>query len=480
MKVIIIGAGGTARDLLRRLGDRWDVTVVDTDPERLERAGLVRDIIPIEGDGSSRVVLEQAGYRDGDALVAATRSDDVNLEICRIAVAAGLLRVVAVARDPERLHEYRALGISSFAPASIAARQLEIAVEPRRVSSTSFADGRAEALEFKIAEDSPVRGSRLREMHSESWLVAAVLRNGALIVPHGDTEIMLGDLVTVVGAAQDFSRIVRTFTAGVARFPLDFGQHMAVALDGPRDLEGPVAEAVSFVRATAAVGLIVVHRRTEGMTDESRVEEIEGLLDGVTAHAEGVDLRFRPVAGVPSKALAGVLADESVGAVVVPAPGPGILAPWRAVRLLRRTAGYGKPVLVSRQSYPYNQIVAPARDTETGAAAGRAAIDIAATAKAVVTGVAVIPPVFLVGEDRSEEAKRALARLREDASVQHVTVRRRLRQGNPVRVIEEVTDGANLLVVGSPGKRPSLLRPGIDGHLIARIGCSVLVVPPAP
>jgi len=62
--------------------------------------------------------------------------------------------------------------------------------------------------------------------------------------------------------------------------------------------------------------------------------------------------------------------------------------------------------------------------------------------------------------------------------VQQVPVHRRLRQGNPVRVIDEIADRADLLVLGLPGRRPSLWRPGIDGHLIARTSCSVLIVPP--
>ena len=36
MNVIVVGAGGTARELLRRLGDRWDVVLVDPDEAKLE------------------------------------------------------------------------------------------------------------------------------------------------------------------------------------------------------------------------------------------------------------------------------------------------------------------------------------------------------------------------------------------------------------------------------------------------------------
>ena len=140
MKAIVVGAGGAARDLLRRLSDRWAVTLVDTDPALLERAGAVREVEAIEGDGSSRITLGRAGIQEADALVAAAGDDDVNLEICRLALAAGLIRVVAVAADPERVGDYRDLDVPAFAPDSLAARQLEIHLEPRRIASSAFAD----------------------------------------------------------------------------------------------------------------------------------------------------------------------------------------------------------------------------------------------------------------------------------------------------------------------------------------------------
>ena len=59
MKVIIVGAGGTTRDLLRRLSPSWEVVVVDTDAERLALAAAVREVETFTGDGSSRVVLDR-------------------------------------------------------------------------------------------------------------------------------------------------------------------------------------------------------------------------------------------------------------------------------------------------------------------------------------------------------------------------------------------------------------------------------------
>jgi Trk K+ transport system NAD-binding subunit len=477
MRAIVVGAGGATRDLLRRLGELWDVTVIDPDPERLEAAADVREALTILGDGSSRVVLQRAGIGDADALVAATNDDGVNLEACRIARQAGLLRVVAVAAAPERIAEYRQLQVPAFAPDSLAARQVELNLEPRRVSSTAFAHGRAEAIEFRIAPDSPVRGVPLMDLHSESWLVAAILREDSLIIPHGDTVLESGDLVTVVGAAADFSHIVRMFTSGEARFPLDFGKRAAVALDSAADLRGPVAEAIHFTRNSPATSLLVMHRRPESVREDAQAAELAELLERLDDLASGVEMNLRPVDGPPDRALPGIVRGESVGVVVLPAPKQGTFGLFRAVRALRRAVRLGRPVLFSRGTTPYQHVVTPARDTPAGGAAARAAIDLAAYGKGQVSGVAVVSPAFLTGVDGRDAALRALTRLREEAAVQSVPVRRRLRQGNPVRVLDDASKGAGLVVLGLPERTPSWWRPGIDGHLLARTEASTLVVP---
>lgn len=477
MRAIVVGARGATRDLLRRLSERWRLVVIDSDPELLARTAAVREVETIVGDGSSRVVLDRAGLGEADAVVAATSDDDANLEICRLAMAAGVHRVVAVAADPERLQEYRDLGVPAYAPDSLTARQLETSLEPRRISSTTFADGRAEAIEFRIAEDSPVRGTALRDLHSESYLVAAVLRGDTLIVPHGATELHAGDLVTVVGAAADFSQIVHTFTAGEARFPIDFGKGVLVALSAGADFEAVFAEAVDLTRNSPAEELVVAHRDPAGIREEGEAAAAASRLADLRERAEGVDLRLHPVARDPARRIAEVIAQESIGLVVLPTPPAARLGRIRAARLLRRAIGWDRPVLFARGTHPYQRIVAPARQTASGTAAARAAIDLAGDGRAAITAVAVVSPAFVTGTDDRDEAVRSLARLREEAAVLDVPVRRVLRQGNPVRVIEAAVAGADLLVLGTPTRRPTLFTPGIVSHLLERTDVSVLLVP---
>jgi Trk K+ transport system NAD-binding subunit len=429
-------------------------------------------------DGSSALALRRAGLEDADALVAASQDDEVNLEAVRIAQEAGLLRVIGVAADPERIEDYRALDVEVFAPNSLTARNVEVMLEPRRVASTTFAGGKAEAIEFRIAPDAPVRGKRLTDLHAETWVIAAVLRDGRLIIPHGSTTLEADDRVTVVGAAADFAAIVKTFTSGESRFPLNYGRRVAVTLDSERDLDGRVGEAISLVRNSSAVGLVIVHRDLDGERDEAKADQTSAALEKLATMADGIDIEFRPSRPPLRAALLSLTADESIGTIVVPAPEGGeVLGRRRVAKTLNTYGDAGVPVLLSRGRHPYSSILTAARRTIRGEAAGRAAIDLARTSGASLTGVAVVPPAFVSGVQDLTDARLAAAWLREEASVQSVAVHRKVRRGNPVRVMEDLSEGASLVVLAMPKLPANWLRPESSGHLVRRTNASVLLVP---
>jgi Trk K+ transport system NAD-binding subunit len=471
MRIIAVGAGGATRAVLGRLGERWEVVVIDGDRERLERTGAVRAIGTVVGDGSSRVVLERAGIRQADALLVATDDDAVALEVCRIGIEADVDRVVAVVDDPGRVAEFRSLGVVAISPDRLAARQVEIDLEPRRVASAAFAHGRAEAVEFRISPDSPLRGRLLRDLGETPWLIAAILRDDRLIVPHGSTELRENDLVTVVGAAADYGEMVAVFTGGQAHFPLHYGRNVAVAMaDGEGD-DPCVAEAAAFVRATAAESLLVIHDDPADL-DGERADDVRAALDRLAE--SGVSIEPRPAAAGRGglSALLDLVAHESVGAIVVPRP----RGRFRTVRTLESVRRAGIPALLASGSFPYTGVVTPARDSVGGWRAAWTAIDLAARADLPLEALGVVPPSFVARESDAVEVRRAVARIRAEASVQAVQVNGRIGTGNPVRAFEALEPG-RLVVLGIGEGRLNVLMPGMAGHIVARIRASVVVIP---
>jgi Trk K+ transport system NAD-binding subunit len=473
MHLILVGAGGVTRDLLRGLGERWSVTVIDVDPQRLALAAGIRQLTKIVGDGSSRVVLERAGLSEADALVAATNSDPVNQEACRIAHESGLLRVVSVAADPEQLGAYRSLGISAFSPDRLIARRIEINLEPRRIASAAFADGMAEAVEFRIEQDSPLVGRSLQELHTARSLVAAVLREGELIIPHGSTVLKAGDLVTVVAAAADYSDIVRVFTAGMARFPASFGHQIALLIESEADLADLLPEAALMARNSAADSVLVLHPRLETIPHRARMEEIADVIGRIPQYTDEVHIRIRPIER--GESFRSVIESESVGVVVVRAPeGGGLSRRIELSRCARRIRGLRKPVLFAAGRAPYRHIVVEAGASDT---AGRAAIDLTSYGNTRLIAVAAVAPTFMAGDEALTEARLEISRIREEAAVKDVAVKRLVRRGNPVRTVTDVTHGEGLLVLPMPARLPTGSNPGLTGHYLLRAGTSVLLVP---
>ena len=86
MKIIVCGAGQVGWQIARHLsGERNDVTIVDNNPVLVRRATDTLDVQGVTGFASYPAILEQAGARDADMVIAATYSDEVNMVTCQVA-----------------------------------------------------------------------------------------------------------------------------------------------------------------------------------------------------------------------------------------------------------------------------------------------------------------------------------------------------------------------------------------------------------
>ncbi len=470
MKTVVMGAGDLIVELLGQLAGRWEVAVVDRDPERLARAAGAGPVQTLLATGNLRESLERAGLLEASVLLAASGDDDLNLEACRIARELGVPSV-ALAAAPENLEDYRHIGSPAISVDRLIARRLVSTLEPQRLLSAGLAGERLEVIDMRMVSRSPMCGRPLRSLDLKGWLVVGVLRDDRLEVPHGDTMLQSGDVVTLVGDEAARQQVISAFTSGIPRFPTDYGPRVAVALDSEADLAGPVAEAAHLVIHSAAQGLAIVHRWPEGD------RHLAALIHKARAMTPGLPLEAIPVDGDPQDALRQGLPAAEAGILVFPAPtGPAGRQRRQVKRLVRTVARLRVPVLVSRCSLPYRRVLAPARDTPAARAAGEAAIDIAAYSGSPLVGLAVIPPAFIAADDARDRAIRTAGRLQIEAAAHGVEVRREIEQGNEVHLFVRLCNEQTLVVLGARW-RPRLFGPGIAAHLVRRLPASVLVVP---
>lgn len=83
MKAIICGAGDVGRHIARYLSEEKNqVVLIDTDKEILKQVESSLDVQTIEGPAHSPEILEQAGAKDADMLIAVTSKDEINMVTC--------------------------------------------------------------------------------------------------------------------------------------------------------------------------------------------------------------------------------------------------------------------------------------------------------------------------------------------------------------------------------------------------------------
>lgn len=205
MQVVVISADAIGRELARRLiSNGAAVTLLDTDLVQVNRARS-EGLDAIQGDGTSANDLRKAGIKDAESFVAATSSDKTNLLACQIAMQRfDREHVVARVNNPDNVENFTSLGIRVTSPVVSTAMLLDSLV--RRSAALELISSQVPGQEVcEIA----FKNARLAGKPLHAWdlkgdvLVALVRRNGTLFVPHGDTIIQNGDVLTLIGQCED-------------------------------------------------------------------------------------------------------------------------------------------------------------------------------------------------------------------------------------------------------------------------------------
>ena len=86
MKIIVCGAGIVGSAISEHLAHEGnDVTVIDSDAEKIQRITEHADVGAVMGVASHPDVLAQAGLAETDLIIAVTDSDEVNMVACQVA-----------------------------------------------------------------------------------------------------------------------------------------------------------------------------------------------------------------------------------------------------------------------------------------------------------------------------------------------------------------------------------------------------------
>jgi trk system potassium uptake protein TrkA len=221
LKIIILGAGQVGGTLAENLANEQnDITVIDTDAQRLRELQDLIDIKTVVGTGSYPQVLRQAGADDADMLIAVTNSDETNMVACQVAYT--LFRTptkISRIRSNAYLKQKELFKSDAFpidvliSPEQVVTNYIKRLLEyPGTLQVLDFADEKVQLVAVRAYHGGLLVGQQLRKlkehMPSADTKVAAIYRRGQAILPTADTVIEVDDEVFFIAAKNHIKKVM--------------------------------------------------------------------------------------------------------------------------------------------------------------------------------------------------------------------------------------------------------------------------------
>jgi trk system potassium uptake protein TrkA len=221
MKIIILGAGQVGGTLAEHLANEQnDITVVDTDSDKLRALQDRLDIGTTLGGAAHPNTLYNAGAEDADMLIAVTNSDEINMIACQVAHTLFKTQTkISRVRSPnylayqEQLFNRENIPVDVIiGPEQLVTKSIQkLIANPGALQVLDFAEGRVQLVAVRAYHGGPIVGQELQEIRKHmpkvDTRVAAIFRQDRAIIPTGNTVVAVDDEVFFI-AAKDNIRAV--------------------------------------------------------------------------------------------------------------------------------------------------------------------------------------------------------------------------------------------------------------------------------
>ena len=223
MKIVILGAGQVGSTVAAALvHEDNDITIIDIDQGRLKALQDQMDIRCVHGHASHPKVMERAGIEDADLMIAVTNSDEVNMVACQIAYTlynvptrVARVRAAEYTDHPGLFKREHSPVDVLISPELLLTNYITRLIEfPGALQVMDFADGRAQLVATEAEAGGLLVGKKLYTLkqhlpENSDARVAAIYRNGELILPHGGTILEENDLVFFLAAKRHIRTVMK-------------------------------------------------------------------------------------------------------------------------------------------------------------------------------------------------------------------------------------------------------------------------------
>lgn len=221
MKIIIAGDGEVGFYLAKLLEKEYkDITLIDTQKEKLEHVERNLGIATVLGDSTSYKILKEANIENADLLIAVTSTESTNITTCLIGKKLGAKSTIARINNMEYLvdkgsFDLTELGIDELiSPESLAAREVKYNLKfPELTEIFNLYNKDLYMLGLRLEENSQVANKTIAEsahlVSSNSFMIVAILRNGKTMIPTGDLQLLKDDLLYFVSTDEGKNNVIK-------------------------------------------------------------------------------------------------------------------------------------------------------------------------------------------------------------------------------------------------------------------------------
>ena len=211
-KVMIGGASRVGVNVAKLLERDVSVVLFEPDQELAEAASAqLGGVLVIQGEPTDRDLLVEEGITTADAFIGATPVEGKNILSCLLAKRLGAASTIALIDQIELVDLLHNVGVDLATSPRIATVNTLLQYTHRSEDLLSLAvmqRGEARVLEMVVTPTSKVAGKTLKRAGlPTNTIISAIVRGEQTIIPHGDTELEVGDTMVIFARTEAIPKL---------------------------------------------------------------------------------------------------------------------------------------------------------------------------------------------------------------------------------------------------------------------------------
>ncbi len=213
--IMFLGGSRIAQKTIEKLGDRYNVKVIEEDPERCNLlANKFEHVLVINGDGRDLDLLKEEGLAKMDAFIATTGSSEVNMLSCHLAKTLGTKRTVAEVENFALMNTAEGMNIGSIINKKLIAAsyiyRFTLNAEISNVKCLTSSD--AEVFEFIAKPGARITQKLIKDLDFPADAkIGGIIRGEISQVAHGNLQVREGDKVVVFALPTGIKKLEKFF-----------------------------------------------------------------------------------------------------------------------------------------------------------------------------------------------------------------------------------------------------------------------------